>query len=148
LEDAGIVWDVRSENWEKNYRLLVKYQQREGHLNIPRNYVEDNTKLGYWLDAQRRQQNKRKLDASLKRRLEDLGVVWDALTEKWEKNYRLLVRFRQREGHWGVPQKHIEGGMKLGEWLDRQRQEKKKGRLNSSRERRLEELGVVWLSTS
>jgi len=144
LDDVGVVWDVLSEQWEKNYRLLIKFQQREGHSNVPGSYIEDDTKLGIWLVTQRQLKKKGKLDQSNEKRLDDVGVVWDVLSEQWEKNYRLLIKFQQREGHSNVPQRYIEDHIKLGNWLSAQRQQKKKGKLDQSKEKRLDEIGVVW----
>ena len=91
------------------------------------------------------------------RRLEALGVVWYVMAEEWERKYALLAAYREREGHANVPDKHEEGGEKLGTWLGTQRTryqarglseaERKAMRLSplSDEEvRRLEALGVVW----
>jgi len=144
LEDVGVLWDVFSEKWESNYRLLVKFQQREGHSNVPTNHTVDGIKLGTWLSTQRTQKKKGKLDLSLEKRLKDVGVVWAVHAEKWESNYRLLVKFQQREGHSNVPNSHVEDGMKLGKWLSEQRNQMKKGKLDKSVEKRLKDVGVVW----
>jgi len=148
LEDTGVVWDVLTEQWEINYRLLVKFQQREGHSNVPARHIEDGTKLGNWLDTQRQQKKKEKLSFRLVKRLEDAGVVWDVLTKQWEKNYHMLLKFRQREGHSNVPRSHIEHSVKLGNWLNTQRQKKKKERLELSCENKLNEMDVVWAFSS
>eukprot|EP00548_Thalassiothrix_antarctica_P010765 CAMPEP_0194161376 /NCGR_PEP_ID=MMETSP0152-20130528/78903_1 /TAXON_ID=1049557 /ORGANISM="Thalassiothrix antarctica, Strain L6-D1" /LENGTH=673 /DNA_ID=CAMNT_0038871155 /DNA_START=132 /DNA_END=2153 /DNA_ORIENTATION=+ len=144
LEDTGVVWDVISDQWESNYRLLVNFQQREGHSNVPATHIENDMKLGQWLNSQRRQKRKGKIDLGIKKRLDDIGVVWDVLSEQWENNFHLLLRFQLREGHSNVPRSHIEEGIKLGEWLKAQRQQKKKEKINKGHERRLEDVGVVW----
>jgi len=144
LQDIGVVWDILSERWKNNYRLLVKFQQREGHCNVPHRHKEDEMNLGRWLGAQRQGKRKGKLDFGLEKQLEDIGVVWDVFSEQWEDNYRLLVRFQQQEGHCDVPQRHKEDEMNLGIWLDTQRKRRKKGTLDGSLQRRLEDIGVVW----
>ena len=58
-----------------------------------------------------------------------MGVLWVFRLERLENNYRLLVKFQKRKGHWNVPQGHIEEGHTLGQWLKKQRQQKKKGKL-------------------
>jgi len=144
LEDSGVVWNIPAEQWESNYRLLLKFQQREGHSNVPSQHIEDGMKLGKWLTGQRYQKKQRKLDRILENRLEDLGVVWGVLSERWENNYCLLVKFHQREGHSKVPNRHMEEDTSLGNWLHTQRQQKKKGKLDSKYEKQLDEIGVVW----
>jgi len=144
LEDIGVIWDLCKEKWKNNYRLLVKFQQREGHANVPISHKEEGVNLGKWLDGQRRQKKKGELDISLEKHLEEVGVIWDLCKEKWKNSYRLLVKFQQREGHANVPFSHREEGMNLGHWLDWQRQQKRKGELVISLEKRLEEVGVIW----
>jgi len=148
LENVGIMWNVHSEQWENNYRLLLKFQQRKGHSNVPRTHIEGDIKLGNWLYTQRLQKKKNKLDGSLKKRLEDAGVMWDVHPEQWERNYCLLVKFQKREGHPNVPIEYIEDGIGLGDWLSNQREEKKERKLDSSCERRLDEIGVLWALSS
>jgi len=144
LEEVGVIWNVFREQWGNNYLLLVKYQQREGHANVPKKHKEEGVNLGFWLQEQRSRKKKRELDISLKKRLEDIGFIWDVLKEHWENNYSLLVKFQQREGHANVPSRHREEGVNLGKWLDGQRQQKRKGELDISLEERLEEVGVIW----
>jgi len=144
LEDVGIVWDVFSECWEDGYRLLVKFQQREGHLNVPTRHIEGGARLGQWLNQQRQRKKKGTLDKSIEQPLEDLGVAWNFYSELWEKNYLLLIKFRKREGHSNVPSSHIEGSTSLGMWLDLQRQKKKRGKLDKRCEKKLKDVGIVW----
>jgi len=142
LENVGVVWEFLSvsNQWENHYNLLVKFRLRERHSNVPQNHIEDGLKLGRWLSGQRIRKKRGKINSSIEKRLEDVGVVWDVYSEQWKKNYRLLVEFQKREGHSNVPQRHKEDGKTLGEWLKKQRKEKKKGKL----EKRLDEIGVVW----
>mmetsp|Transcript_26444 Transcript_26444/g.29250 ORF Transcript_26444/g.29250 Transcript_26444/m.29250 type:complete len:591 (+) Transcript_26444:437-2209(+) len=144
LEDAGIVWKVYSERWEDNYRLFVKFQEREGHSNITKNHIEDDMKLGLWLLKQRHEKKTGKLDSNREERLEEVGMVWDPLLEQWEKSYRILQKFQEREGHSNVPYYHVEDGINLGCWLYGQRQNKRKGKLDRRHEQRLEDVGIVW----
>jgi len=144
LEDIGVVWDLCKGRWENNYLLLVKFQQREGHANVPSKHKEEGMQLGLWLSSQRYQNRIGKLDISLKKRLEDIGFIWNILKDQWENYYRLLVKFQQREGHANVPSRHREEGVNLGHWLDGQRRQKKEGELDASLEERLEEVGVRW----
>lgn len=145
LEEMGVIWDVISGQWEKNYRLLVQFQQREKNCNVPYHHTVDGINLGTWLSTQRHEKKRGKLDRSLEKRLDEIGVVWDLLSEQWEKNYRLLVRFQQREGHCNIRQTCKEDNICIGKWLYNQRQLKKEGKLDCNLQKRLEEIGVVWI---
>ena len=84
------------------------------------------------------------LDETRRKRLEEFGVIWNIPEREWERNFKLLEQYAKREGHCDVPNKHIEDGVNLGEWLGKQRGAYKKGELDESRQQRLEELGVIW----
>ena len=58
--------------------------------------------------------------------------------------FALLVKYKERKGDCNVPWGHQEDGIKLGSWLQNQRQKKKNGRLSADREGKLCTLGVVW----
>ena len=67
-----------------------------------------------------------------------------SLEQRWERNFALLTAFREREGRCEVPAKHEEEGVKLGDWLSKQRTAHTNGTLDAARRTRLEALGVVW----
>ncbi|OEU11811.1 hypothetical protein FRACYDRAFT_162626, partial [Fragilariopsis cylindrus CCMP1102] len=131
--------------WDDMYGLLVRYKKKEGHCYVPR----VGEKLGRWLRTQRQNKKKDELDAEKVYRLNELGIVWDIPSQKWEDMYTLLIKYKQREGHCNVPVRHKEavngGGEKnLGKWLTRQRYVKKKGQLDPFKEERLMDVGIVW----
>ena len=61
LEKIGMVPDVHSDNWLKNYNLAESYYKHHGHLNIPQSfkttngyeYDEQGINLGRWINNQR-----------------------------------------------------------------------------------------------
>ena len=145
LEDLDVVWDLLADKWDQHFDLLVRYHEREGHCDVPTGHVtEDGINLSRWLTHQRTAFKEGKLEESRRQRLEDVGVVWDVYTNLWEQNFDLLVRYHEREGHCDVPKRHMEEGINLGTWLNRQRMEFKEGKLDELRHRQLEELGVTW----
>ena len=44
--------------------------------------------------------------------------------DKWEDNYRRLLRFVEREGHCRVPARYEEDGIRLGRWVCSQREKR------------------------
>ena len=74
--------------------------------------------------------------------MDEIGFVWDVLTQQWEEGFAALVRFKQRERHCNVPQRHKEGGYNLGAWVGTQR--RNIDALSPARRQRLDELGFVW----
>jgi len=149
LEEVGIVWD-RIESWESMVSLLLKFQKRERHCNVPLNYItRDGKKLGSWLNHQRFNRRKGKLRISREQKLDEIGIIWDNIsTESWEGMYSLLLEFHKREGNCKIPQGYItQDGKKLGTWLMTQRNYRRKGKLNKDREQRLNNAGILWDST-
>ena len=67
---------VLKNKWERNYQLLCQFKKREGHCNVPPNHVEDDVKLGNWLDRQRRSKKKGIINSRRKSQLDKLGIVW------------------------------------------------------------------------
>eukprot|EP01102_Stenamoeba_stenopodia_P009400 TRINITY_DN2768_c0_g1_i1.p1 TRINITY_DN2768_c0_g1~~TRINITY_DN2768_c0_g1_i1.p1 ORF type:complete len:551 (-),score=116.37 TRINITY_DN2768_c0_g1_i1:391-2043(-) len=58
----------------------------------------------------------------------------------WEDMFAQLKAFKEVHGHCMVPQKHPH----LGGWVKRQRERRKKRRLNESRIAALDEIGFIW----
>jgi len=143
---AGWAWDATDASWEEGFAALERYVEREGHSQVPKDWVEDGFKLGIWVSARLwdRKQGRLRLDRST--RLEALpGWTWNRLAGKWEKGFALLARFVKENGNARVPQNHVEAGFKLGVWVSVNRQGFRKGILSGSRRQLLEGLpGWTW----
>ncbi|OEU11384.1 hypothetical protein FRACYDRAFT_162667, partial [Fragilariopsis cylindrus CCMP1102] len=112
LDKIGMVWDMKAQQWDDMFTLLVKYKEREGDCNVPVRYKEvdvdgrgeEETKnLGKWLIRQRYVKKMGKLDPFKEERLMDVGIVWDLFSHQWEDMFTMLVQYKQREGDCYVP---------------------------------------------
>ena len=130
-------------SWDEMYGRLVKYKQHKGDLLVPALYKEGDHRLGQWVTAQR--VKKGTLTPERRQKLEDIGFVWDALTQQWEEGFAALKRFHNREGHCLVKQGHKEDGHDgdLATWVSAQR--RKKETLTPERRQRLDQIGFVWM---
>jgi len=144
LDEIGMVWDKLTHKWEEMFSLLLAYREREGDSSVPRLHKEGGKGLGVWLNRQRKLYKNGSLDPTRVKRLEDAGVVMNRNEQKWESMFALLMAFRDRERHCRVPQDHAEDSKMLGNWLDSQRQKKKKDKLDATLQKRLEKIGVEW----
>ena len=63
-------------------------------------------------------------------------------TDRWEKGFAALSKFRGREGHCCPPRFHVEGNFNLGPWVSTQRS--RKDLLPLERKRRLGAIGFIW----
>src|SRR5262249_45292844 len=120
LGELGFVWDVLNAQWEEGFHYLQLFHEREGHCRVPLRLREQGYRLGQWVRDQRK--DKETMPLERRKRLEELGFVWNALVADWEDGFAALQQFRQREGHCRVPQGHLEQGFRLGQWVSRQRQ--------------------------
>ena len=151
MEERGVVWDIYSKQWQDSFTLLVQYKKKVGNCNVPREHKEDEKNLGSWLNKQRLDKKKGRLDAKRESELDEIGVVWDVLSHKWHKwetMFALLLQYKEREGDCNVSQNHKEDGENLGQWLNRQRANKKSGTIDAENLQRLDEIGVVWVVLS
>ncbi|MBM3596175.1 MAG: hypothetical protein FJX31_10475, partial [Alphaproteobacteria bacterium] len=73
-------------SWDEWYGRLVKFKAREGHCSVPQRHAEDGYRLGQWVSAQRK--TKDQMSPERVRRLEELGFLWDPITEQWEEGFR------------------------------------------------------------
>src|SRR5205814_683970 len=77
LDELGFIWDVQNADWDNGFSALVKFTEREGHCRVPLKHIEGDYNLGVWGAVQR--QNIDKMSPERKKRLEELGFLWDPL---------------------------------------------------------------------
>ena len=63
-------------------------------------------------------------------------------TERWERGFAALSKFRRREGHCCPSRHHMERNFKLGQWVSTQRY--REDFVPVERKRRLDAIGFVW----
>jgi hypothetical protein len=145
LNDIDFAWDPHDEDWEKGLQLLLEFRSREGHINVPLAHVEKAFKLGHWVNNQRALGRRGDLEPERKQRLDDIDFVWSPQDAKWERGFRSLSSFRDREGHCLVKAKYVDDdGFRLGQWVTVQRTDYRRGKLSDLKKRRLEERGFAW----
>ena len=144
----GWMWDSRVAAWEDGYARLLEFAAREGHAHVPGHWREDGFRLGQWVVAQRAGFKDGQLDAGRRDRLEGLpGWSWGTTLEsRWEDGFVNLQSYVEREGHSRVPARYKDGGgFRLGAWVARQRDVRRRGELSDERARRLESVpGWTW----
>jgi len=143
LEKLSIDWLTRMERlWENAYARANAYFEEHGDLNVGTN----NSALGSWLISQRRKYRDGSIDSEHYKRLSAIGMVWD-LDDAWEASFAEAKKYFQAHGNLDIPAAYItETGMKLGRWYRSVRNAKRNGTLSAEREKRLEEIGIKWLS--
>ena len=65
----------------------------------------------------------------------------------WENNYAEAKEFYLKNGHLAIPKGYIsKSGKNLNLWVQRQRSNRKCGKMNESKIHKLDEIGMVWAS--
>jgi hypothetical protein len=109
-------------------------------------HLEDGDSLGAWVVAQRAAYREGRLSGERAARLQSLrDWAWNTHDADWEKGFSCFERFATREGQARVPQRHVEDGFRLGQWVGEQRRAYRAGRLSEDRTARLEAApGWTW----
>ena len=136
-----VLVEASTASWEFWFGLLEQFKEAEGHCKVPSLYVAHNRfRLGRWVNVQRT--SKVSLPKERKKKLNDLGFVWDALDDAWEYGFSQLLKFKEAEGHCLVPRSFEVEGYKLGFWVSSQRL--KKAKLSTEHRQRLAEIGFIF----
>ncbi|MEJ3719164.1 Helicase associated domain protein [Paenibacillus polymyxa] len=91
------------------------------------------TKIGNWVANQRQLYKNKKLSLYKTEKLKSIGFHWNPDDIEWNLNYKLLLRFREDNGHCNVPRDYVSEGMNLGVWVSNQRQDYKSNQLLKER---------------
>jgi len=117
LESTGFIWKVerrQSEiSWKRMYSSLKKYQQQHGNCLV----TNSKSKLGRWVQRQRRQHRYDLLTTKQTNELESIGFTWKCHLESWDEMYSKLLEYSSIHGNCNVP---LKDG-KLGRWVYNQR---------------------------
>ena len=79
LDAAGFQWDPLGEIWNEMFARLVAFKARFGHTQVYQKWAEDQT-LGKWVSRQRGHHRAGRLPEEHRRRLEEIGFVWEVPT--------------------------------------------------------------------
>jgi hypothetical protein len=142
LESLGLVWDTFDATWDEMFTALIDFKKTHGHCNVPQKWSQ-NMKLGIWVSHQRVSMKKGQLPDERRRRLNDIGFLWDQLEASWEEMCSALTDFRERYGHCEVPMNWSENP-RLSRWVSSQRVAKKNEELSENRIKSLEQMGFIW----
>lgn len=153
LEAIGIVWKTE-DSWERRFRLAEQYYNEHGNLDMAPDYVVEGIWLGRWLSEQISCLNNRKSGKKEKTLTEEqiaklatLGIRHGAgrRDRSWNDQYEEVRTFYQENGHLSIPKRYVgKSGRNIGIWLQRQRTNRKQGRLRDEQVALLDAIGMKW----
>ena len=173
LNDISMIWDIDKENnifseknkkeeklWKEHYLLAKKYYNDFGNLLVPVRYkTKDDFNLGLWIYTQRQNYKKQKLSKEKIDLLNEIKMEWmiDKQSIDYKKNrkntkndltwgykYDLAKQYFLENGNLLIPYYYEIDNVKLGDWINQQRQNYRNGQLSKNRILSLEKIGMVW----
>ncbi|GAA1479012.1 hypothetical protein GCM10009623_34580 [Nocardioides aestuarii] len=140
----GWVWDAVGDQWEQGLLSLTAFRQREGHLDVPAQFWdEDGFPLGSWVRSHRRDGGRRTMTTDQRTRLEAVpGWTYTSPTQTaWDASLEALRAFADRR----TPRQHREAGVNIDGWSKQQRARYHRGELPAERVQQLEAVtGWSW----
>lgn len=150
LEELGIVWSINDEKWNQKYKLLEGYYQEHGNIDVPKEYEVNEIRLGTWLRTQRQAyigKNSCKITQEQIDKLNKLGMIWSINDEKWDEKYEIVEEYYQKHGNIDIAPEYKIDGIKLGYWLQSQKQAyigQGKCKINKKQIVKLNKLEIDW----
>lgn len=144
---------VREANWERNFRSAARYARKYKHLLVPASYVDsDGVRLGVWISnlraARKNRPNSYQVTPAHIKKLNSIGMVWDARDAKWGTAYQQAKAYYKAHGnlHAAANYKSDETGFCLGDWLRRMREWDTihDPKLTPERRAMLDKIGMEW----
>ena len=144
---------VREANWERNFRSAARYARKYKHLLVPASYVDsDGVRLGVWISnlraARKNRPDSYQVTPADIKKLNSIGMVWDARDAKWGTAYQQAKAYYKAHGnlHAAANYKSDETGFCLGDWLRRMREwdTTHDPKLTPERRTMLDKIGMEW----
>jgi superfamily II DNA or RNA helicase len=145
LERVGFEWEVLSMSWHDRLEELRQYKLQRGHTRVPARWPE-NQPLASWVTEQRYRYRRNKLTSEQINVLNESGFEWEVQQTReaaWEQMFQRLVAFHDQHGHFRLTENTPEN-KSLAEWMQRQRNRMRAGRLPDEYEQRLSAIGFPW----
>ncbi len=136
--------DTLSASWDFMYAEAKAYYEENGDLLPTQSYVTENgMKLGKWLVTQRiNYRNRNGISQARIDKLNAIGMNWQTLHERqWDEGFMLAQSYHIEHGNLETSPDMSE---KLSDWLVRQRQKQREGKLTDEQFAKLSALGMVW----
>ncbi|RPE27260.1 DEAD/DEAH box helicase [Kitasatospora cineracea] len=150
LEQLGIEWSPREDNWQTLIRHLAAFREAHQHLLVPQAYTVpaptgapdgEAYPLGSRVNTLR---SRRKVPAQYRAQLNDLGMVWDTRDLHWQELHAHCLAYRAEHGHLEVPHGYeAADGFRLGQRLKAFRERALNGTAPEAEFKTLTELGLT-----
>ena len=106
--------DGRATQWEKQLIACKAFLEINHRLPSSKDVSANGTKIGHWLDNQRRSYRENRLPKEKVEQVEEmLGPVW---SQEWKRNFEAYKDFVEKTGRQPAIQR-VHNGIHIGQWL-------------------------------
>ncbi len=148
LTQIGMVWSIKNETlsrWDDYYEQCLAYLQKNGGALVPKKQrAADGTSLGEWFVRQKCAYRANELSPEHKRKMERFAPAITALEAQWLAWYASAEQFFQKNKHLSIPPGTRCACGDLHAWINTQRVQYTRGRLDEEKINLLEKLCIVW----
>lgn len=111
------VIDTERQDWARGWAALRRYVERVGDARVPYDHKEDAHPLGQWVAEQRRAYRAGQMTGQRARRLEQLGMVWDAADAAFEENLAACRAYFEQHYTLCAPRTAVALGKPVGQFV-------------------------------
>jgi len=145
LAKLGMVWDDRGDRWNRKFSELVEFQRKNGHLEVEKGVRDDSFRPLYnWVIKQRFLYRYGLLDEERVRRLKGIGFDFKETQNEWKFRMKELAAYKAIYGNCDVPPDY-EMNPGLANWVERIREEWRRGKMSIAKYRELVRLGFRFV---
>ena len=138
MDDIGFSWSVLDAQWDAKLNELIAYKNIHGDVNVSK---YSSPELGRWATMQRMLYKQGDLSDERIGRLNMVGFEWNPTERSWELKFEELKRYKLMHGDANPPHDYENG---LGLWTIKQRQDKRKNKLDGEKVKLLDEICFNW----
>ena len=131
------------ERWNDMYGRFLEYRTK--YQSIPVVEFEDDSRLGCWVNTQRKTYRNKSLSAERIDRLNSIEFIWDA-NARWTEMYEQLVAYKNQYKSTCVPRTY-KADPQLARWVSTQRgayNHTNRSLITTDRIEQLNSIGFVW----
>lgn len=145
LNEMNITWNPLKEDEKNKRKLLIEYYEKYGTVNMPMYTRYQDVPLWEWLQGKKKKYRKGQLSQDDIHFFEKYNIIWNVHDKKWEIGFLAAKEFYEENGNLFVPLNYISNnGIKLANWLYRQRDRKRKGNMKEEQIKKLKSIGMCW----
>lgn len=145
LNEMNITWNPLKEDEKNKRKLLIEYYEKYGTVNMPMYTRYQDVPLWEWLQGKKKKYRKGQLSQDDIHFFEKYNIIWNVHDKKWEIGFLAAKEFYEENGNLFVPLNYISNnGIKLANWLYRQRDRKRKGKMKEEQIKKLKSIGMCW----